>query len=426
MKIVCCNKYFFVNGGTEKYLFRLLERLPHFGCEAIPFSVAYAGSAPSPYAGYFLPPPGRPGQTHYNTLGSGLDALTALPRLLGRAVWSLEAKRALHRLLDDLGEVDLGYILNIYNYMSPSVITVFKERGLPVVMRLGDYHLLCLNYQLLRDNSPCQQCITGAYWHGVAHRCVKGSLPASLVRGAAMYFQRMMGVYDQVDAFVAPCTFMRDKLVAGGFAAEKIHVIRQGVETGGPPPSGDKGDYILYFGRLSPEKGLEMLLEAYQNLAPDVDLVLAGRGLGDYEAVLKGLVRPAFVGRVRFAGFLAEPALSGLVARALLTVAPSRWYDNAPLAVLESSLQATPVLAANIGGIPELLEDGITGRLFAPDSMADLTAKLAALLANREALPAMGRAARERALRTGSLDTHLTQLLALFGTLGAKPRPSGL
>ncbi|MHC1789500.1 glycosyltransferase [Solidesulfovibrio sp.] len=417
MRIVCCNKYFFVNGGTEQYLFRILNRLPRFGCEAIPFSVAYAGSAPSPYAGYFLPPPGNPGQTHFNTLGQGFGALAALPRLLGRAVWSLEAKRALHHLLDDLGPVDIGYILNIYNYMSPSVITVFKERGIPVVMRLGDYHLLCLNYQLLHDNRPCQRCLAGGYWQGMVRRCVKGSLPASLVRGAAMYFQRMVGVYDQVDAFVAPCSFMRDKLVAGGFPAGRIHVIRQGVETDAPPPTGEKGDYILYFGRLSSEKGLDTLLEAYQNLAPDADLVLAGRGQDDYETYLKSLVRPDYTRRIRFAGFVAGPALSGLVARALLSVTPSRWYDNAPLAVLESAVLGTPVLAAAIGGIPELVEDGITGRLFAPDSVTDLTAKLAAMLADRASLATMGQAARQRALDSSSLDTHLTQLVALFETL---------
>lgn len=414
MRIVCCNKYFFVNGGTEQYMFRILERLPGLGCEAVPFSVAYAGSRPSPYAGYFLPPPGNPGQTHFGSLSRGPGAIARLPRLLGRAVWSLEAKRCLRRLLDALGDVDLGYILNIYNYMSPSVITVFKERGLPVVMRLGDYHLLCLNYQFLYRNRPCERCAGGAYWNGMVRRCAKNSLPASLVRGAAMYLHRLLGVYDLVDAFVAPCAFMREKLVQGGFPKAKIHVIPQGVDAGTAPPSGEKGNYILFFGRLSPEKGLDTLLEAYQNLAPDADLILAGRGEDGYEAFLRGLVRPAFRDRVRFVGFVQEPELSELVSRALCSVTPSRWPDNAPLSVLESALQGTPVLAAAIGGIPELVEDGVTGRLFSPGSAADLADTLGRMLADRRTLDAMGRAARERALRRGSLDDHLVRLLALF------------
>ncbi len=420
MRIVCCNKYFFVNGGTEQYLFRILERLPHFGCQAAPFSVAYADSRPSPYAPYFLPPPGDPGQTHFNTLSRGLGAVARLPRLVGRAVWSFEAKRHLHRLLDALGEVDIGYVLNIYNYMSPSVIAAFKERGIPVAMRLGDYHLLCLNYQLLYKNRPCERCLSGAYWNGMVRRCVKGSLPASLVRGAAMYVHRLLGVYDRVDAFVAPCDFMRAKLIQGGFPEHKIHVIRQGVNADVPPPSGEKGNSILSFGRLSPEKGLDLLLEAYQNLAPDVDLILAGRGVGGYQDELQRLVRPGFRRRIHFAGFVQGPALSGLIDKALLSVIPSRWYDNAPLSVLESAMHGVPVLAARIGGIPELVEDGVTGALFAPDSAADLADKLRRMLADRQTLAAMGRAARERALGQGALDDHLARLLDLFRSL--RPR----
>jgi glycosyltransferase involved in cell wall biosynthesis len=417
MRIVCCNKYFFVNGGTEQYLFRLLEHLPRRGCQAVPFSVAYAGSRPSPYAGYFLPPPGEPGQTHYASLSRGLGAVLRLPRLVGRAVWSFEAGRALARLLDDLGEVDAGYVLNIYNYMSPSVIDVFAKRGIPVVMRLGDYHPVCLSYHLSYENRPCERCLRGAFWNGMVRRCVKGSLAASLVRGAAMYVHRLAGVYDRVDAFVTPCRFMREKLIAGGFPAGKIHVLPQGVETDIPAPDGEKGNYILAFGRLSPEKGLDTLLEAYQDLAPDVDLVLAGRGVGGYEAFLKGLVRPGFEGRIRFPGFVQGPELSELVSRALCSVTPSRVYDNAPLSVLESAVRGTPSLGADIGGIPELIEDGVTGALFTPGDAADLADRLGRLLADRPGLAAMGRAAREKALRSGSLDDHLTRLLALFRSL---------
>ncbi len=420
MRIVCCNKYFFVNGGTEQYMFRILDHLPRRGCEVAPFSVAYAGSRPSPYSRYFLPPPGDPGQTHFNTLSKGLGIFSRLPRLLGRAVWSFEAARALSRLVDDLGDVDAGYILNIYNYMSPSVIDVFKKRGIPVVMRLGDYHLLCLSYHLSYKNRPCERCLHGAYWHGMARRCVKGSLPASVVRGAAMYVHRLLGVYDRVDAFVAPCQFMRDKLVEGGFPAGRIHVIPQGVEADIPEPTGEKGSYILYFGRISPEKGLDTLLAAYQDLAPDVDLILAGKSAGGYDAALEACVRPGFSQRIRFTGFMQGQALSDLISGALFSVAPSRWYDNAPLSVLESAMRGVPVLGADIGGIPELIGDGVTGLLFRPDDAADLADKMGRLLADRDALAAMGRAARERALRAGSLDDHLRRLLALFDAL--KPR----
>lgn len=420
MRIVCCNKFFFLNGGTEAYLFRLLEHLPRLGCQAVPFSVAYAGSKPSPYSGYFLPPPGEASQTHYGALARPSGLFSRLPRLIGRAMWSFEAARGLARLLDHLGDVDVGYVLNIYNYMSPSVIDVFAKRGIPVVMRLGDYHPVCLSYHLSYADRPCERCLHGDYLNGIVRRCVKGSLAASLVRGTAMYLHRFLRVYDRVDAFVAPCAFMRDKLVEAGFAAGKIHVLPQGVEADIPPPSGEKGNYVLYFGRLSPEKGLDTLIEAYQNLAPDVDLILAGRDIGGYGERLRDMVHPAFRDRIRFTGFLQGDDLSDLVSRALVCVTPSRVYDNAPLSVLESAMRATPSLGADIGGIPELIEDGVTGLLFRPGDASDLAGKMNRLLRDREALAAMGRAARVHALRYGCLDEHLTRLLQLFRSLTSR------
>lgn len=417
MKIAICNKYFFLNGGTERYLATCLTELPRRGHQAVPFSVAYARNWPSPYAKYFLPPPGDPGQTHYRQI-----RLTpaSLVRHLERSLYSFAANRALGRLLDAVGGADIGYVLNVYNYMSPSVLALFRARGIPTVVRFGDYNALCARYDFLRQGRPCLLCGRGNFLHGIVHRCVKGSLAASALRVGSMYLHRFLGLYERADAIIAPCAFMRDRLVDGGFAPDRVHVIPQPAlplpEAGAVP----KGDYILYFGRLSPEKGLDTLVRAYLALDPAEELVLAGASFEGCAEGLAALIPPEKRAKIRFAGFTEGAELTRLVAGAQLTVVPSRWYDNAPLSVLESALAGTPVLGAAIGGIPELIEPGVTGRLFAPDDAVDLADTLQAMLADRPGLLRMGQAAKTMAAERFGLTRHFDALTELFTHLRAR------
>lgn len=418
MRIVICNKYFFPNGGTERYMEAVMAGLERRGVETVPFSVAYAGSWPSRWERYFLPAPGSPSGARYEHIR--LSPL-ALLRHLDRSLYSLEARRAAGQLADALGRVDAAYILNICNYMSPSIIHAFQARGIPVVVRFGDYHALCANYLFLREGSPCRLCNAGAHYHGLLHRCVKGSLAVSGLRVLAMYLHRMLGVYTGAQGFVAPCRFMRDRLAEGGFPPERIRVIPQPVTFEGQPEPRPKGSHIIYFGRLAPEKGLDTLVRAFQqaapDLAPDVDLVLAGRSQDGELERLQGMVDSALARRIRFLGFVDKPELSRLVGEALLSVVPSRWYDNAPLAVYESYVHATPVLAADIGGLPEQVRSGETGALFAPGDEADLARKLRDLLADRQGLLRMGTRARDLARTELTMERHLDALEHLFRQL---------
>ncbi len=412
MNIVLCNKYFFLNGGTEKYLSVLLRHLTAHGHRALPFSVRYAGSWESPYSRYFLDPPGDPAQTHLNTIT--LRPSNCL-RFLSRSIYSLEARRKLALLLDAEGPVDVGYVLNIYNYMSPSVIDACAERGIPVVMQIGDYHLLCPAYTLLRGGIPCTRCITGSYHYGLWHRCVKKKLPASAVRVAAMYVHKWIGVYKRVAAFVVPCAFMKEMLERGGFPGRRIRILPYPVPPEDLPerlPA--KKNYILYFGRISHEKGIDTLIRAYQRLGPPVDLMIVGRNYDREEERLKSLVLPAFRGRIRFIPFLEGGALSDTIAQALCTVVPSRWYDNAPISIYESFAHATPVVAARIGGIPEQVQENVTGKLFTPNDDRELAEALAWMLADRNRLLLMGAAGRSFVERHLAVERHVQDLTALF------------
>jgi glycosyltransferase involved in cell wall biosynthesis len=411
MQIILCNKYFFLNGGTERYFSHLIQQLTLMGHAPIPFSVKYANSWDSPYKKYFLDPPSAPYQAH-------LEDIRLTPtnwiRLLDRSIYSFEAKKVLSALLMDTGGADVAYILNIYNYMSPSIIHTFKKHRIPVILRVGDYNLLCANYLFLRNGKPCTLCIRGAYCFGFLYRCVKNSFAASAVRVFSMFVHRLLGLYHLVDAFVVPSEFMKTKLIKGGFPEERIHLLRSPVDQKIKVESRGKKEYILYFGRISYEKGLDSLIRAYQHLSPPVNLVIMGRNYDGEKERLQKLIQPGNEHRVQFLDFMAGTELSNWVSQALFTIVPSRCYDNAPYTIYESFLHETPVVAARIGGIPEQIQDGANGRLFDPDSEVDLKEALHWMLSDRKRLVSMGQAGRDFVIRNLSIEKHTEKLLALF------------
>lgn len=451
MQIVFCNKYFFLNGGVERYLFNTMNYLSARGHTTIPFSVRYTGSRPSPYQDYFLLPPGGPDQTHWENIRfSPVKTL----RFLDRSTYSFEARVKLNRLLKAVRGVDIAYLLNIYNYMSPSIIHTFKRHRIPVVMHIGDYNLLCPNYRLLRQEKPCTLCSGGRYYHGIRYRCVKNHLTASTVRVAAMYLHRLLGLYNLVDAFVVPCEFMKTKLIEGGFSEKKlqllpypverrqrqrrkqadregegrrmgevrggsrIHVLQYPLErTSEPNKAWHKKNYIIYFGRISYEKGLDTLIGAFQKLNPPVDLYIIGRNFDGEAERLKRLIEPHAQNRIHFLGFKSGEILTQWITEALFSVVPSRWYDNAPLCIYESLLYGTPVLASRIGGIPEQIQVGVTGQLFEPDSCDDLAQKMNEMLSDKEQLLQMGKAGQDYVKNTLLIKDQMDRLINLFETV---------
>ncbi len=448
MKIMFCNKYFFLNGGTERYLYNTMNYLKARGHMAIPFSVRYAGSWPSEYQDYFLEPPGDPSQAH---LANIRFTPANILRFMDRSVYSIEARIKLSKLLHAVQGADIAYVLNIYNYMSPSIFHTFKKHHIPIVMQIGDYNLICPGYSLLRNGHPCTLCVQGQYYHGLYHRCVKNHPVASAVRVAAMYLHRLIGIYDLVDAVVTPCEFMKTMLAQGGFSQKKLYLLPYPVERRqeGDRRTGRQGEgrrtgekqserriqvlqypverttdhhkiwpkknYIVYFGRISYEKGLDTLVDAFQKLNPDgIDLYIIGRSYDGEAERLKARLLPHMTSRIHFPGFMTGKTLTQWVAEALFSVVPSRWYDNAPLSIYESFLYGTPVAASRIGGIPEQVEDGVTGWLFTPNDSDDLARKMAVLLLDRKRLMAMGEAGKAFVKKNLLINDQMDSLVRLF------------
>jgi glycosyltransferase involved in cell wall biosynthesis len=414
MKILMANKFFFLNGGVEKYYRDLLVRFTETGHEPIPFSVGYSGNWDSAYSSFFLPPPDKEGKAHYKDIRIRPGNIL---RYLDRSIYSLEARYYLYRLIKAASRIDAAYVFNIYNYMSPSIIDFLNKKNIPVIMQVGDYNLLCPCYTFLRHGSPCTLCLKGNYTHGLRHKCVKSSYPASALRVLAMFVQRLIRVYHRVDAFTVPCLFMKEKMIQGGFDEKRIHLLHYPMPGLKRFEPAEKKDYILYFGRISYEKGLDTLIAAYQDLAPGEDLYIVGRSYDGEKQRLLEMIGPEFTDKIHFFDFMEKNELDQWIARALFTVVPSRWYDNAPLSIYESFQLQTPVVGADIGGIPEQIQDKVSGRLFAPGSVPELARAMNWMLEDRERLLEMGVRGADFVTEHCDMDRHVDQLLNIFTSL---------
>ncbi len=410
MKILLAHKYFYRGGGTATYLFALIEELEKCGHQWVPFTVAYEQTEVNSYQEYFVSPPLGACQTHYKDMEL---SLLAMLKLLGRATYSFEARSKALRLIDAT-RPDIAYLHNIYNYMSPSVIHACRKRRLPVVMRVADYNLMCGELHFLRDGRVCQECVEHGYKRALQYRCLKGSLAATAARVASMYVHRWLDIYDNVGLFITPSAFMREMMIKAGYNADKIVHIpsfypRQ--VDGNRSPVED--NYILYFGRLAPEKGIDILIQAMAMLDGEVRLVIAGADVDGTQARLEQLAAELKLDNVQFVGRLGRAALDESIERCLFTVVPSRWYDNCPMATLESFAHSKPVIGSNIGGIPEQIADGC-GLLFEPNNVADLAKQIQLLVDNPDLRRQMGQVAGTRVEIQYSPEAHCDRLLGLF------------
>jgi len=408
MRICIAHKYYFRGGGTASYVFSVTDILESHGHTVAPFSVGYSKTVDSPYSRYFVSPPLGRDDTHYVHFRT---TPIAMLRLLGRATYSAEAKRKMSQLLAD-ERIDIVYIQNIYNYISPSIIHSCSAMGVPVVMRLGDFNLVCPNYLYLRDSQICEDCKRG-YYHALRHRCVKGSLTATAARVFSMYVHKWLRIYNKVSAFVTPSAFMREDLIKCGFPAERIFHIPSPIDPRKYKPSYEHDGYVLYFGRLSKEKGLPVLLRAFEGLPADLRLVIAGEDIEDHQAELTRLSESLGLKNVEFAGFKTGADLARLVGRCMFTVVPSLWNDNAPMSVIESFAYGKPVIGARLGGIPEQIDD-TCGRLVTPGDVQELRDGIMELSSDPGKLRAMGKAARQRVLTMYSPETHYESLMKVF------------
>ena len=404
MKVLAVNKFYYLYGGAEQYFLDWNELLRRKGHEAIPFAMSHEKNLSTPYADYFVSPI------------RFFDAKRRSPpwKTVGRVLYSLEARRKISRLVKQR-RPDIAHLHNIAHQLSPSILQPLKDFGVPVIQTMHDYKLICPTYRLLSHGELCERCKGGRFYHAALQRCNRGSLAASTLNSVEMYLHHtLLRLYDRVDRFVAPSRFMQNKVVEFGVAPGRVVYIPLFVDLDAWSPKKERGEYIVYFGRLVEGKGLATLIRAMKHVRK-VDLYIIGEG--ELEGDLKVLAARESSSRIRFLGFKSGEELRLLVAGGLFTVVPSEWYEPSPLTIKQSFAVGRAVLGARIGGIPELIDDGVDGMLFTPGNAEELAEKIESLLQNRPRLEAMGAAAREKVVEQFSPDRHYEQLMELYTSL---------
>lgn len=407
MRILQVNKFHYPRGGADKYYLELGKALEDSGETVAYFSMHHPKNIKSHWSKYFV-----------TRLSFNEASLVDKIKMPGRIIYSFEAKQKFKKIVLDF-KPDIIHIHNIYHQISPSILDVARKYRIPVIMHLHDYKLICPNYQLFAHGRIYEDFKPDHYFNCFKTRCFKNSYAKSFLASLEMTLHhKCWHIYKKnIALYIAPSQFMKNKIVEYGYKEDKCRVIYNpfspNLEASEEEvASTTKGDYLLYFGRLSLEKGLDTLIRASAKSA--FKLKIAGEG--DQRELLEALSLQLKV-NVEFIGFKSGRELRDLIMQAKATVLPSIWYENMPLSMLEALNLACPVIASDIGGMPELVKDGVNGFLFKAGDEDSLAAAIAKL--DKTNIDKLGQAARNSAHHL-SMESNVAQVLDTYQQVRAQ------
>ena len=326
-------------------------------------------------------------------------------------IYSRDARKRLRRVIDAF-RPDVAHVRGIYHHLSPSILWELKRQGIPVLYHLNDFKILCPTYNFVAHGRACELCSHGAFHNAATKGCYAGPRSSAVVLAAEAYLHKWLGTYERcVDMFLAPSEFVRTKLIASGFPAERIEVLPHFQALPGAEQLASDEGYLLYFGRLSPEKGVYELLRAMVRL-PHTPLVIAGDG--PERPRLEALAKELNLHQVLFAGTVHGEELQKLIAGCSFSVFPSHAYETLGKSILESYAWGKPVIASDLGSRRELVQHGVTGLLYADGDREQLAHSIGFLFDRRDLVEKMGAAARSRVKANHDPAQHTAKLLELY------------
>jgi len=409
-KVLIVNKFYYLAGGAERYVFEWSEELIRRGHEVVPFSMQHEKNRSTPWDRFFIR------NRNFDIRQSFIKKARAG---IG-TIWSLEAARNLERLLGEF-QPDICHLHSFGFQITSSILPVLKRHKIPVVQTSHEYKLICPNQRLydLEKGVVCMKCGGSRFYRAVAAKCLKDSRAASTIACLEGYFNRTLKLYDRyIDRVFSPSKFLADRLVECGWPPYKIMPIPNFVDPARFPADlpVEEPQAGVYFGRLSREKGLDTLLTAAKISGINVHLI----GTGPLEDHLKKRAAEENIPAV-FHGFVQMDRLMHLVSRCGFSTMPSDWYENGPFAALESMALARPLIVSAQGGLPEFVEDGVTGFTFKAGDAAALAEKMKWIADNPVLAAKMGQAARLSVEEKYSLDIHYRRVTAAYSEVLGYP-----
>ncbi|MEO3854821.1 glycosyltransferase [Acrocarpospora sp. B8E8] len=402
MKILHVNKFLYRRGGAESYMLDLAELQARRGDQVAFFGMSHPENLPTGYDQHF---------PKYIDMTPGSRGPISQVRGVGRMMWSTSARRGMARLIQEF-QPDVAHLHNIYHQLSPSVVAALRDAGVPMVMTLHDYKLACPSYSFLDHGQICTACVDGGLGEPIRRRCKDNSLAASLAVATETWLHRRLGAYDSVNVFISPSKFLAGQLTRAGIYPDRLQVLDNFGDPTSIPAKTEPGGPLVFVGRLHQGKGVDTAIRAVGLLGAQGRLVIAGDG--PERAALETLAEQVAPGRVTFLGRLPREEVVDLMRSATALVMPSRWYENQPMTILEAFSCGVPVIGTAMGGIPELVTDGATGRLIAADVPMELASAALALIRDPMGALAMGQSARALAIRRFGPEGHTNRLREFY------------
>lgn len=346
--------------------------------------------------------------------GAGPRARAALT-----ATYNPQGRRLMARALEE-HRPDIVHVHNFFPVLSPAIFDACEAAGVPAVWTLHNFRVTCANGLLFRNGVPCEECVGRLPLPAVRHRCYRDSFAGSAAVAAMIGYHSLAGTWHRkVARFIALTDFAKAVFVASGLPQERIAVKPNFI----PDPRPELGEIAtercgaVYVGRLSAEKGIRTLIEAWKSLG-DVPLTIIGDGP---ERAAAEAIAP---GNVRFAGWLDRGAVHKAMASAEMLIVPSLWFENFPVVVVEAMALGTPVIASRLGALTSIVTDRVDGRHFAAGDAVDLARIVREVLGDRVGLAALGAGARRTWETLISPGPNLTCLSGIYDSVleGARGR----
>jgi glycosyltransferase involved in cell wall biosynthesis len=411
MRVLLVNSFHYPRGGDCVHVLSLETLLRDAGHSVAFLAMTHPDNIASPWQEYW------PRNVDFDQAG-----VAHAPRLLAASLWSLRAQHCMDRLMADFCP-DVVHVHSVHHHLTLSVVRAAERRGVPVLWTLHDYRTVCPATHLLRRNSICERCRNRAFLHCVVGRCKDGSLARSAAAALESSLSIVRRTLEGVDCFVAPSCFLARKVLSMGLPARRVEVMRNFLPRGrlrSLPSRDQPRQGALYVGRLSREKGVDVLVRAWAGRW-DVPLTIAGEG------PLRGdLLRLAASvdGDVRFLGWLEHDDVRRHLQRCAVLCVPSACYENAPLIALEAMAEGAPVLVSDIGGLPEVVGHGGRGWIARAGDSGEWRRCLDALFDYPDSVQEKTAAASEWIGAECSWGSYAARLEALYLAVSlAKQRP---
>lgn len=389
-----------VTGGSDRYMLNLGRLLEGSGLEVVPFCASDPRNLETPWSKFFPP-----------------AISMSQPRLrdVANFIYSPRAAASLKALLAYKAAA-VAHLHIYYGQLTSSILEPLSASGVPIVQTLHEYKIVCPTYTLNSHGRFCQDCDGRHYWKAIVNRCNRGSVARSAVSALESYVSRANGALSKVSHFLAVSDFLREKVIELGVPASKVTTVHNFIDTGGIDKNYAQGEYFLYFGRIERIKGVFTLLDAIAPLK-HCRLVIAGAGNDSEE--LRRRIEAESLNHVSYVGFKSGEELAKLIRGCIATISPSEWYETFGLTLIESHAHCRPVIASAIGGMTEVVHDGVDGLLTKPGDSQSIRAAIEALVESPRRAVEWGLAGRSKVEDKFSPQKHLQEVLSVYRAAGA-------